>query len=219
MNKKKILILEDNEIIRKGIITYLKDEFLIEGVPSIGDFKNKYLKDVDLFILDVNLPDGNAYELVPEIKNLDKPIIFLTVKDLEEDILKGFSSGGDDYITKPFKLSILKARVESVLRRVSTREDSSISYKEMTLDLEGTRLYIRNKEISLTSKQYLLMELFMKNIGRTLSRDILLEATWDSYGEFVNDNALSVAIGRLRDKLGDFGNHIKTVRGLGYKFE
>lgn len=219
MEKRKILLLEDNEIIRDGIITYLKDEYDILGISSIGEFNREFIRDVELFILDINLPDGNAYDIVPAIKNLNKPIIFLTIRDSEEDILKGFNIGGDDYVTKPFKLSILKARIESILRRSDISKEEFIYFEEMILDIQGTKLYINNKEIELSKKEYLLMEMFLKNVGRTIPRDMLMEIAWDSFGEFVNDNALSVSIRRLREKLGEYGNKIKTVRGLGYKFE
>ncbi len=219
MEKRKILLLEDNEIIRDGIITYLKDEYDILGISSIGEFNREFIRDVELFILDINLPDGNAYDIVPAIKNLNKPIIFLTIRDSEEDILKGFNIGGDDYVTKPFKLSILKARIESILRRSDISKEEFIYFEEMILDIQGTKLYINNKEIELSKKEYLLIELFLKNVGRTIPRDMLMEIAWDSFGEFVNDNALSVSIRRLREKLGEYGNKIKTVRGLGYKFE
>lgn len=219
MEKRKILLLEDNEIIRDGIITYLKDEYDILGVSSIEEFNREFIRDVELFILDINLPDGNAYDIVPAIKNLNKPIIFLTIRDSEEAILKGFDIGGDDYVTKPFKLSILKARIESILRRSDISKEEFIYFEEMILDIQGTKLYINNKEIELSKKEYLLMEMFLKNVGRTIPRDMLMEIAWDSFGEFVNDNALSVTIRRLREKLGEYGNNIKTVRGLGYKFE
>lgn len=220
MEKSKILVLEDNKIIREGIKEYLEgNEYVVEIITTIEAFYHKLIDDIDLFILDVNLPDGNAFNIVPKIKKLSKPIIFLTVRDDEGDIINGLKIGGDDYITKPFKLSILKARIETVLRRYKSENNRFIYYDKMVLDTKGTILYINDNEIELRPKEYSLLETFMRNIGRTLTRDFLMETTWDNYGEFVNDNTLSVTIKRLREKLQIYGNNIKTIKGLGYKFE
>lgn len=220
MEKSKILVLEDNKIIREGIKEYLEENnYIVEEITTIEEFYNKFVDDMDIFLLDINLPDGNAFDIVPEIKKIKKPIIFLTVRDEEEDIINGLKIGGDDYITKPFKLSILKARIETVLRRYKNENSRFIYYDKMVLDTEGTTLYIGDKEVELRPKEYLLLETFMKNIGKTLTRNFLMEIAWDNYGEFVDDNTLSVTIKRLREKLEIYGKNIKTIRGLGYKFE
>ncbi len=220
MEKSKILVLEDNKIIREGIKEYLEENnYIVEEVTTIEEFYNKFIDDIDMFLLDINLPDGNAFNIVPKIKKIKKPIIFLTVRDEEEDIINGLKIGGDDYITKPFKLSILKARIETVLRRYKNENGRFIYYDKMVLDIEGTALYIDGNEVELRPKEYLLLETFMKNIEKTLTRDFLMEITWDNYEEFVNDNTLSVTIKRLREKLEIYGKNIKTIRGLGYKLE
>lgn len=220
MEKSKILVLEDNKIIREGIKTYLEgNDYKVEEVTTIQEFYNQFIDDIELFVLDVNLPDGNAFSIVPKIKELKKPIIFLTVRDEEVDIINGLKIGGDDYITKPFKLGILKARIETVLRRYQNEDDRFIYYGKMVLDTEGTALHIDGNEVELRPKEYLLLETFMRNMGRTLTRDFLMEITWDHYEEFVHDNTLSVTIRRLREKLDIYGSNIKTIRGLGYKFE
>ncbi|MDU5079694.1 response regulator transcription factor [Tissierella carlieri] len=220
MEKSKILVLEDNKIIREGIKEYLEENnYIVEEVTTIEEFYNKFIDDIDIFLLDINLPDGNAFNIAPKIKKLKKPIIFLTVRDEEEDIINGLKIGGDDYITKPFKLSILKARIETVLRRYKNENGRFIYYDKMVLDIEGTALYIDGNEVELRPKEYLLLETFMKNIEKTLTRDFLMEITWDNYEEFVNDNTLSVTIKRLREKLEIYGKNIKTIRGLGYKLE
>lgn len=217
---KKILVLEDNKIIREGIKTYLEDSnYIVESVSKISEFKKIFLKEIDLFVLDINLPDGNAFEIVEDIKKLEKPIIFLTVKNEDEDIIKGLEIGGDDYITKPFRLNILKARIETVLRRYNDKNLQIINFKNLSLDKKSTGVYINNERIDLTFKEYELMELFLKNIGKTITRQYLIENFWDKNGEFVNDNTLSVAITRLREKLGIYGKNLITVRGLGYRFD
>ncbi len=218
--KTKILLLEDNKTIREGIKTYLeKFSYQIETAGKIKDVEDTFLRAYDLFILDINLPDGLAYRLVENIKELDKPLIFLTVRDGDEDMIQGLRMGGDDYITKPFKLPILKARVESVLRRYAGQEESCMIFETMLLDQEATCLYIEGQKLDLSYKEYQLIEAFLKNIGRTLTRDYLMENFWENFGDDVSDNTLSVTINRLRRKLGDYSRNLKTVRGLGYRFD
>lgn len=218
--KTKILLLEDNKTIREGIKTYLeKFSYQVETAGKIKDVEETFLRAYDLFILDINLPDGLAYRLVKNIKELDKPLIFLTVRDGDEDMIQGLRMGGDDYITKPFKLPILKARVESVLRRYAGQEESCMIFETMLLDQEATCLYIEGQKLDLSYKEYQLIEAFLKNIGRTLTRDYLMENFWENFGDDVSDNTLSVTINRLRGKLGDYSRNLKTVRGLGYRFD
>lgn len=218
--KTKILLLEDNKTIREGIKTYLeKFSYQVETAGKIKDVEETFLRAYDLFILDINLPDGLAYRLVENIKKADKPLIFLTVRDGDEDMIQGLRMGGDDYITKPFKLPILKARVESVLRRYAGQEGSCMIFETMLLDQEATCLYIEGQKLDLSYKEYQLIEAFLKNIGRTLTRDYLMENFWDNFGDDVSDNTLSVTINRLRGKLGDYSRNLKTVRGLGYRFD
>lgn len=218
--KTKILLLEDNKTIREGIKTYLeKFSYQVETAGKIKDVEETFLRGYDLFILDINLPDGLAYRLVKNIKEVDKPLIFLTVRDGDEDMIQGLRMGGDDYITKPFKLPILKARVESVLRRYAGQEESCMIFETMLLDQEATCLYIEGQKLDLSYKEYQLIEVFLKNIGRTLTRDYLMENFWDNFGDDVSDNTLSVTINRLRGKLGDYSRNLKTVRGLGYRFD
>lgn len=218
--KTKILLLEDNKTIREGIKTYLeKFSYQVETAGKIKDVEETFLRAYDLFILDINLPDGLAYRLVKNIKELDKPLIFLTVRDGDEDMIQGLRMGGDDYITKPFKLPILKARIESVLRRYAGQKGSRMIFETMLLDQEATCLYIEGQKLDLSYKEYQLIEAFLKNIGRTLTRDYLMENFWDNFGDDVSDNTLSVTINRLRRKLGDYSQNLKTVRGLGYRFD
>lgn len=220
MNKFKILFLEDNEIIREGIKEYLEENnFIVDSISSIKFFKKANLDDIDLFLLDVNLPDGNAFSIVEDIKKLNRPIIFLTIRDSEQDILHGFDIGADDYVVKPFKPAILKARINSALKRYIVTKKLKYNIDGMKLDVKGTCLYIEDEKINLTQKEFILMKYFFENIGRTLTRDFLIQILWDQYNEFVNDNTLSVMIRRLREKIIPYDGYIKTVRGIGYKLE
>lgn len=220
MKKYKIIYLEDNKVIRESLKKYLEENnFHVIAVKSISEFKSIFIDDANLVILDINLPDGVGYSLVEYIRNKDIPIIFLTVRDSEEDIIHGLNLGGDDYVLKPFSPEILKARINSVLRRVESQNNNYLSIDELTLDIEGTTLYIDNNKVSLSSKEYLLMECLFKNMGKTLTREKLIQTLWDYDEEFVNDNTLSVTIRRLREKIYPYDSYIKTIRGIGYKLD
>lgn len=220
MKKYKIIYLEDNKVIRESLKKYLEENnFHVIAVKSISEFKSIFIDDANLVILDINLPDGVGYSLVEYIRNKDIPIIFLTVRDSEEDIIHGLNLGGDDYVLKPFSPEILKARINSVLRRVESQDNNYLSIHELTLDIEGTTLYIDNNKVSLSSKEYLLMECLFKNMGKTLTREKLIQTLWDYDEEFVNDNTLSVTIRRLREKIYPYNSYIKTIRGIGYKLD
>lgn len=217
--EKPILLLEDNKIIREGIKAYLEAyAYKVETISKLSEFKNITIDKYSLFLLDINLPDGSAYNLASEIKDFDKPIIFLTVKNSDEDIIKGLNLGGDDYITKPFKPDILKARIESVLRRYKDKSNM-LTFNTLLLDIDGTSLYIDQEKINISYREYQLMKNFLENIGKTISRDFLIENFWDNLGDYVNDNTLSVSINRLREKIGPYSKNLKTVRGLGYRFD
>lgn len=217
--EKPILLLEDNKIIREGIKAYLEAyAYKVETISKLSEFKNISIDKYSLFLLDINLPDGSAYNLAPKIKDFDKPIIFLTVKNSDEDIIKGLNLGGDDYITKPFKPDILKARIESVLRRYKDKSNM-LTFNTLLLDIVGTSLYIDQEKINISYREYQLMKIFLENIGKTISRDFLIENFWDNLGDYVNDNTLSVSINRLREKIGPYSKNLKTVRGLGYRFD
>ncbi len=157
-------------------------------------------------------------QLCKKIK--DVPIIFLTVVDEENSMVKGLDMGGDDYITKPFKLSVLQARITAVLRRTFKKntEESILYCKNIKVIKSESRVYKNNHEIELTGGEYKLLLQLLENKNRTLTRATLLKNLWDCNGEFVNNNTLSVAIKRLREKLED-DSCIKTIRGLGYRME
>lgn len=215
-----ILIIEDDKLLNEGISFALKSEGY--GVLSAYNGKNveKSLKDkVDLVILDINLPDRNGIDICKQIrKDRSIPIIFLTAKDREEDIVKGFKAGGDDYITKPFSLPILKERIKAVLKR-GAAESNIYSFKELKFDFDKLYLTKNDLEIPITKIEVKLLELFIENKGRVLTRDQILEKIWDIDGDFIDENTVSVNIRRLRTKIEDDPSSpifIKTVFGIGY---
>lgn len=216
---KKILFLEDNINIASNVKSFMeKEDFSVDIVHSIKEFVNQNWRLYDLILMDCNLPDGDAFEPAKRISTIKKPFLFLTVKDTEDEIIKGLELGAEDYITKPFSLPILSARIKTVLRRYNNEKEKILYYEKLTLDTEGKKLFINGKEIELTKTEYELLLLFMTNPGKLLRRDLLLSKIWDNRGNFVEDNTLSVNIRRLREKLVPYENLIQTVRGMGYRF-
>ena len=181
-------------------------------------------KEYDIILLDVMLPDGNGYDLCKEIRNIqDTPIIFLTACDEEVNIVMGLDIGGDDYITKPFRVRELISRIKAVLRRRGKNNESKkvLKFGNLSIHTLEARVYKNGEEVFLTSVEYKLLLILIQNKNTVLSRSQILEKLWDVTYDFVNDNTLTVYIKRLREKVEDDSTdpqHIITVRGLGYKW-
>lgn len=217
---KKILIVEDNETITKGLKYLLEqDQFKVLICRNVNETMNVIgRQDIDLAILDITLPDGNGYELCDYIKKYtDIPIIFLTAKDDEQDVVKGLDMGAEDYVIKPFRNRELLSRINNVLRRFST-ENNKITYRNIEIKLDEKTVYVNGKNIELTALEYKILILLFSNIGKTVTRKQILEKIWDVAGNFVNDNTLTVYIKRIRAKLGN-ENIIKTIKGVGYQVQ
>ena len=213
----KIFLLEDDETVCFGIKTYLENNnYIVKVARSIDESKEIFDYNFDLILLDVNLPDGTGFDFLKIFNIESTPVIFLTVNDSEEDIVKGLNIS-DGYITKPFKLPILKAKIESVLRRID-RVEEKLNYKGLILDKKNYRCFLDGQDINLTLKEYEVLKLLLENRGNTLSRDKILEIIWDMDGDFIEDNTLSVTVKRLRKKLNDYDHVVETVRGIGYRF-
>lgn len=212
----KILIVEDDKALNNGIALSFNNDETVQTY-SISEAGNQFNNEIDLIILDINLPDGNGIDFCRKIRQTSRvPIIFLTANDMETDIVTGLESGADDYITKPFSLAVLRARVNAVLRR--NESDESV-FKESGFDFNfDTMTFFNNgMPVELSKTEQKLLKLFVNNRGRTLSRDMLIDRIWTDGAEFVEGNALSVAVRRLREKLTD--SPIKTVYGIGYIWE
>lgn len=213
----KILIVEDDKALNNGIKLSLNESNVLQAfcLKEARSLLNN--TDFDLIILDINLPDGNGIDLCIEIREKSLiPIIILTANDMELDIVTGLESGADDYITKPFSLAILRARVNAVLRRKQS-DINVFKLGKYNFDFENMKFYIDDTLIELSKTEQRLLKIFVHNIGNTLSRDMLIESVWDCKAEFVDENALSVAVKRLRKKLPDIP--IKTIYGIGYVWE
>lgn len=222
----KILLVEDDRTLAMGIEYTLKNEGYIVDVANSFS-KGKELTDrgaYDLIILDIGLPDGNGFELCKYIrKDKTTPIIFLTAQDEEVNIVMGLDIGGDDYITKPFRIKELISRIKAVLRRASNviQKDILIS-GDIKINLMEYKVYVKGELAQLTPSEYKLLNILMNNSHKVLSRTKILENLWDVDGEFVDDNSLSVYIRRLREKVEEDSSnpkYIKTVRGVGYRWD
>lgn len=219
----KLFILEDDAAIAMGLSYFLKNEgydvTVAKSVKSAYEILNKEV--FSLYILDLTLPDGSGYDVCREIKKRgDLPVIFLTAYDDEVNVVMGLDLGADDYISKPFRIKELLARIKSVLRRYSKDSpDGIVSAGTIKVNTNEAKIYKNGTEVILTAMEYRLLLIFINNRGKVLSRQSLLEDIWDVGGDFVNDNTLTVYIKRLRDKIEEDPAKpqiIKTVRGLGY---
>lgn len=216
-----IFVLEDDEAIGIGLNYILKNENYGVTIAKTVKEANEIVssKEFDLYILDLSLPDGQGYDVCKLIKSKgDFPVIFLTAFDDEVNVVTGFELGADDYISKPFRVKELLARIRSVLRRYS-KEETKIKIGDLTVNTAEAKVYVQNEEIILTAMEYRLLLSFINNRGKILTRQKLLEEIWDVDGDFVNDNTLTVYIKRLRDKIeknSEDPELIKTVRGMGY---
>ncbi|MFI3213253.1 MAG: response regulator transcription factor [Eubacteriales bacterium] len=226
----KILLLEDDISLLDGLDYSLnKNGFDVHIVRTIKEAKLHLgrIEEYDLLILDVTLPDGTGFEICERVRkqNTQIPIIFLTASDEEVNIIRGLDCGGDDYVTKPFKLGELCSRIRALLRRAGTLEQDNKSVLEcgdILIDLLGSKVILNEKILDLTSAEYRLLCLLVRNANRVVSRKTILNDLWDDAGNFVDDNTLSVYIRRLRAKIEDDASHPKhliTVRGFGYQWK
>ena len=218
---KKILLIEDNEAIIKGLKYSLEQEkFEVEIAKDFKTSKDKLCSnEYNLIILDVMLPDGNGFELCRYIKRNTKiPVIFLTAKDEEQDVVKGFDLGADDYVIKPFRTRELISRINNILRRYERESTNTLRAGNIIIDLDASRVYVNDKEVIFTALEYKILVLLFSNMGKTMTRDNILDKIWDVAGNFVNDNTLTVYVKRIRAKLGE-NDVIKTIKGIGYRVD
>lgn len=215
-----ILLIEDDETIAFAIQRFLlQKQVQTICCSTLEQARAALTPGITLALLDLNLPDGSGYSLCRTIKNMgDIPVIFLTVRDDEGDIVEGLDMGADDYIVKPFQLSVLWSRINAVLRRSADTSADLLCCGEIRVDKTASRIWAKEQEVTLTAAEYRLLLALMENKNRTMTRTILLERLWDTGGEFVEDNTLTVTMKRLREKLGG-PSCIRTLRGLGYRME
>lgn len=223
---KHIFFVEDDLSLISGLSFALnKQGYEIDIVRTVLEAQKTWKEGkYDLVILDVSLPDGNGYDLCRKIRKTSKiPVIFLTAADEETDIIMGLDIGGDDYITKPFKLAVLLSRINAVLRRSENfnQKDTELSSNGIKVDLLKSEVYKDGILIDLTASEYKLLCLFMEHPDRILSPEQILNRLWDCDEKYIDGNTLTVYIRRLRTKIEDTpGNphRIVTVRRMGYKW-
>lgn len=218
----KIMLVEDNEAIIMGLEYLLSQEgYQVVTARSIAQAVEILAREeCGLALLDIALPDGDGFELCRRIKREGgTPVIFLTAKEDEADVVKGLDIGADDYVIKPFRNRELVSRIRGVLRR-SGKGNPVLRCRDIALNTETGRVTRRGEELALTKLEYRILSNMMSYPGKLFTRDEILADIWDISGNFVNDNTLSVTMKRLREKLGDSdGKFIKTVRGMGYRVE
>lgn len=220
-----VFLLEDDEAIGIGLKYSLENEgytvTIATSVKSAFEIINK--EKFALYILDLTLPDGSGYDVCKKIKSIgDFPVIFLTAYDDEVNVVMGLELGADDYISKPFRVKELIARIKSVLRRYNRESKGIIKIGNVLINTNKATVFKNGQEVILTAMEYKLFLILLNNRGNILSRNKLLEYIWDVEGDFVNDNTLTVYIKRLRYKIEDDPSApmiIKTIRGLGYVIE
>ena len=220
---QQILIVEDDTTLNQGLCKALADaNRKTVSCENIADAKAQLaLGTVSLVLLDINLPDGNGIEFLREVKaeNGALPVILVSANDTDADIVAGLEQGADDYITKPFSLSVLRARVNTQLRKVAPEPGRDV-YEDDTyrLDFHAMQFAYQGTLVELSKTEQKLLRILVENAGRVVKREQLIDAIWTDGAEYVDENALSVAVKRIRDKL-DASECIKTVYGLGYRWE
>lgn len=219
---EQLLIVEDDLALNRGLCKALQAENRqILSCPDMKSARRQLLcGSVSLVLLDLNLPDGNGLELLHEIKtaNIQLPVILLTANDTDLDIVEGLEQGADDYITKPFSLAVLRARVNTQLRKAhSNLSPASVKIDHFTFDFSSMQFYAGDQCVELSKTEQKLLRLLVENRGMILQRSRLIDRIWTDSAEYVDENALSVTIKRLRDKL-HAQNYIQTIYGIGYRW-
>jgi DNA-binding response OmpR family regulator len=218
---KQILLVEDDVMIASGLVYALENEgYAPTHCKDIDTaFSEIITNKFDLAILDMQLPDGTGFDISQKLKNTDTAIIFLTIVDDENKIVRAFDDGAADYITKPFRLRELLARVKRTLKASGGADKPELLFVgNVNIDTTAGKVFVGTRQVDLTALEYRLLLIFASNKSRLLTRTQILENIWD-YGEhFVEDNTLTVYVKRLREKLGD-AVKIETVRGIGYRVD
>ncbi len=217
----KILIAEDDYYLQRDLKEILENNNYMTVTCSTTAQAIHYvqtMEDIDIYLLDIWLPDGEGFEICSHIRSLNqKPVIFLTASDDEENVVKGLNMGGDDYIVKPFRVRELLSRIRANIRRSLISDDNGLlSSNGLTVDTGTALVFLNKTEITLRPVEYRLLIKLMENSEKIVRREQLLECLWEGSADAVEDNTLSVHISRLRRKIGGF--YIDTIRGFGYRF-
>lgn len=218
----EIYYIEDDDTIAGIVKKYLEQKgnmvLIFQGITEAFDALKQRVPD--LVLMDFNLPDGRGDNFCKMLRARwrELPIMFLTVRNDTCDVISGFQNGADDYITKPFELEVLYSRILALLRRAGNTAEQFLSCGSVQIDRAGMKVFENGKEIPVSYTEYELLLTLMRNMGKTVTREQLLEKIWDCSGSYVNDNTLTVTMKRLREKLHK-PSCIKTIRSFGYRME
>lgn len=219
---KSILVVEDDNLLNKTLSYNLKQEGYTVDCALIKRQAVEYInkKEYDLVILDINLPDGDGFDLCPKIKSKHKntAVFFLTAKDMENDMIKGFDLGADDYITKPFHISVFKKKVKVLFNKIKNRAHvDCYDDGKLYINFSNLKSILNGEHIIFTPMEYRTLKILVKNPKIVLTRQMLLEKIWDVDENFVDEHTLTTVISRIRNKIEVGGSqYIKTVYGMGY---
>lgn len=215
--KKRLLLVEDDDALRSGLTElFTREGYAVVAAANAAEARRSCRAKIDLVILDVTLPDGNGVALCQEWRSqgMTTPILFLTAKDEEFDVVLGLDAGGNDYVTKPFRMMELLSRIRALLRL--NVQANIMVVGELEIDQAHMQVRRKNETIPLTLTEYKVLYMLVTSHG-IVTREQLLDVLWDDGARFVEDNTLSVHISRLREKIGT--EHIKTIRGVGYQWQ
>ncbi len=215
-----ILIIEDDRVLNLGMQECLKEfGYKVMGAQT-GETAIKIVSEecIDLAVLDVNLPDMDGFQICKKIKNIrDVPIVFLTVRDEEQDIVAGFDMGAEDYITKPFNITVLQKKIAVILKRCKTQNANQYIINKLSVDFDKKKAVQNNEIINFTPTEYKILELLILNRGHVLVKENLIQELWDNSGNWVDEHTLAVNISRIRGKIEEPERKLlKTVFGIGY---
>lgn len=219
-----ILVIEDDEMLNAGLCyNLILEGYQAEGAKTLEEAQKKVeQQSYELLIVDVNLPDGSGLSFCRWFRERSQvPLLFLTARDLDEDMMKGFEAGADDYITKPFNVKVLMQRVQAVLRRVNTggKPEQKFVCGNLSIDFEKHMILKGQEALTLTPTEYKLLHKFCQNQDIVLTREVLLDELWDQHGNFVDEHTLTINISRLKKKIADEQfTYIKSVYGTGYQW-
>lgn len=216
----RIGIIEDDRLLNEALCTYLETiGYLTDSAFSFEEGMALADRHPDLLLADIGLADGSGIEICRMVRG-KTPVIFLTAKDGEEDMLRAFDCGADDYLVKPFPMPVLAAHIQAVLRRTGGSRNE-LHYLDMYIDYDKKQVQLTGNPVKLTPREYQLLELLSQNRGRVVTKDMILEKVWDSRGVFVDDNTVNVTLNRLKKKIEPDSSHplyIRNIFGLGYTF-
>lgn len=213
----KLLLVEDDAVLRDGLVElFTREGYRVMEAGSVREARARLDDSVQGIVMDVGLPDGDGVSLCREwrAQGETRPILFLTAKDEEFDVVRGLDSGGNDYVTKPFRMQELLSRVRVLLRNSQPRK-MAISRGGFTVDEERMQVQKNGEALPLTLTEYKILTMLLESKA-VVQRERLLQVLWDDGGKFIDDNTLSVHMSRLREKVG--ADHIRTVRGVGYQW-